>query len=137
MARILALDWGKVRVGVAISDPMGMFASPYDTFQAKPHDRLLERIKAVIEEEQVEKVIVGLPYNMDGSEGSSAESAKAFADEVRNLGAIVEHHDERLTSYEAEKKLREAGRKPSRDKGRVDRAAAALLLQDYLDSRQV
>jgi putative Holliday junction resolvase len=134
MTRILALDWGTVRVGAALSDPLGKIASPYETFPAKPQVELVRRIRETVEKEHVERIIVGLPLNMDGSEGSSAASARAFAEDVRrDLAIPVEMVDERLSSFEAEYRLRAIGRKPSRDKGRVDRAAAAILLQEYLD----
>lgn len=130
----MAVDWGRVRVGVALSDPMRMFASPYDTLDARSRDRLLESIASIIEREEVGLVVVGLPYNMDGSEGTSAEEARKLAGQIHDLGVAVDTLDERLTSFEAEQKLREIGRKPSRDKGRVDRAAAAILLQEYLNT---
>ncbi len=135
MKRVLALDWGRVRVGVALSDLMGMFAAPYDTFAAKPRAELLRRISKVIEEEEVNTVAVGLPMNMDGSEGESAKQARILAGEVEELGVKVVMIDERLSSFEAERKLREIGIQPSRDKGRVDRAAAAIMLQEFLDSK--
>jgi len=135
MSRVLALDWGSKRVGVALSDAMRMIATPYDTFQAKPREVLLEKIKRVIDEEAVTLVIVGMPYNMDGTEGKSANLAKKLADEVEALGIEVKTVDERLSSFEAERKLREAGRKPSRDKARIDRAAATLMLQEFLDAQ--
>jgi len=134
--RILALDWGTVRVGAALSDGLGMIASPYDTFPAKPQVELVRKIRDVVEREEVQRIIVGLPVNMDGSEGKSSEQARAFASIVeQEMGIPVEMVDERLTSFEAERKLRDAGRKPSRDKSRIDRAAATILLQEYLDSK--
>jgi len=134
MSRILALDWGSKRVGVAISDGLRMFASPFDTFDAKPRQELLRKIEKVIQAEEVELVIVGVPFNMDGTEGDSAKQARQLVEDVEKLGIVVETVDERLSSFQAEMKLREAGRKPSRDKGRIDRAAAAIFLQEYLDS---
>ncbi|MFH0882716.1 MAG: Holliday junction resolvase RuvX [bacterium] len=134
MTRILALDWGTVRVGAALSDYLGKFASPYETFPAKPQIELFRRVRETVEKEEVERIIIGLPLNMDGSEGVSAGNARRFAELIRGeVGIPVEMVDERLSSFEAEHRLREIGRKPSRDKGRVDRAAAALLLQEYLD----
>jgi putative Holliday junction resolvase len=135
MGRILALDWGTVRVGLALSDAGGVMASPYDTLPAKPIERLLQSLQRIVKDEEVERLVVGLPLNMDGSEGASAEKAQELAKLLEdNLPVPVRMLDERLTSFEAERKLREIGRKPSRDKGRVDRVAAAILLQEYLDS---
>jgi putative Holliday junction resolvase len=134
MTRILALDWGTVRVGAALSDVLGTFASPYETFPAKPQIELVRRIRETVEKEEVERIIIGLPLNMDGSEGASTVGARKFAELIRGEVEIpVEMVDERLSSFDAERRLREIGRKPSRDKGRVDRVAAALLLQEYLD----
>ncbi|MDP8207151.1 MAG: Holliday junction resolvase RuvX [Candidatus Electryonea clarkiae] len=135
MSRLLALDWGRKRIGVAISDPSGILASPYTTLDATPRKRLLERIKNIINEENIECIIIGLPLNMDGSEGKSALQARSLADEVESLGIPVKTHDERLSSYEANRLLRDAGKKPSRNKGLIDRAAATLILQDFLDSK--
>lgn len=133
----MALDWGTVRIGVALSDPMRMIASPYDTFDAKPRDLFLRRIAEIIDHETVTLVLVGLPFNMDGSEGSSAKGARELVRDVSALGVEVETWDERLSSFAAEKVLREIGRKPSKDKARVDRVAATMLLQEYLDSHRL
>lgn len=133
----MALDWGTVRMGVALSDPMRMIASPYDTFDAKPRELFLRRIAEIIEHETVTLVLVGLPFNMDGSEGASAKGARELVADVEALGVKVETWDERLSSFAAEKTLREIGRKPSKDKARVDRVAATMLLQEYLDSHRL
>jgi putative holliday junction resolvase len=132
---ILALDWGTVRIGVALSDGGRSLASPYDTFPAKPKQLLFQKIKKVVKTEEVSRIIVGLPINMDGSEGGSAKKAREFAAEVEAETCLdVICIDERLSSFEAEQTLISIGRKPSRDKGRVDRVAATLILQEYLDS---
>ncbi|MBS1261910.1 MAG: putative pre-16S rRNA nuclease [Calditrichaeota bacterium] len=132
--RILAVDWGTVRIGIAVSDRGRTLASPLETLPAKPRARLLERLGAIVREQNVTQIIVGLPLNMDGSEGRSARRARRFAAELAAAAGVgVIGIDERLSSFEAERTLRAIGRQPSRDKGRVDRVAAALLLQEYLD----
>lgn len=137
MGRVLALDWGTVRIGLALSDLGGTIASPYDTLPAKPRDQLIRKLRSIIDAEMVDRLIVGLPLNMDGSRGGSANKAQELADELaRELELPIELVDERLTSFEAERKLREIGRKPSRDKGRVDRVAATIMLQEYLDQKK-
>ncbi len=136
MGRTLAIDWGRKRVGVALSDPEGLLASPYDTLPAKPRSRLMEAIGRIVKKENVERIIVGLPLNMNGTEGRSVEEARALVVQIGALDIPVEMIDERLTSWEAEKRLIASGRKPSRDKARIDRAAAAILLQSYLDNRR-
>lgn len=133
----MGLDWGRVRVGVALSDLSQCIATPRRTLKAVPRKALLEEIQRIIEWEEVTLVIVGIPYNMDGSEGESALQARRLVEDVRQLGVAVEEHDERLTSFSAKQVLRELGKKPSREKEQIDRVAAAILLQDYLDSRQV
>lgn len=134
MNRVLALDWGTVRIGLALSDPGGTIASPYDTLPAKPRDQLIRKLRSIIANEMVDRLVVGLPLHMDGSRGGSAEKAEELANLLREEFTLpVEMIDERLTSFEAERKLREIGRKPSRDKGRVDRVAATIMLQEYLD----
>lgn len=136
MGRMLALDWGRVRVGVALSDALGLLATPYDTYQAKPREQLLDRIVGLVQREMVDRVIIGLPLNMDGTEGASATEARRLGQELTERGLQVVYYDERLSSYEAESRLRSMGRKPSRDKERVDRAAAAIILQEYLDTHR-
>lgn len=132
--RILALDWGEVRIGIATSDVGRSLASPFDTIPAKPREEAVRKIVRLVDEYDVTLILVGLPLNMDGSEGKSAEKARAFAEEIKlATGKPVECIDERLSSFSAEQALRALGRKPSKDKGRVDRTAAALILQEYLD----
>jgi putative pre-16S rRNA nuclease len=133
--RILALDWGTVRIGAALSDAGRSLASPHETFSAKPKQLLFQQIKKTVSDYEVMRIVVGLPINMDGTEGESAKKARNFATEIKEMiGLDVICIDERLSSFEAEQTLRALGRKPSRDKGRVDRVAAALFLQEYLDS---
>ncbi len=136
MSRIMALDWGKKRIGVALSDPTGTLASPFTTLEAYPRDRLMERLREIVRDESVEAIIVGLPVSLDGHLGESAIKAQAFAEEVTVLGIPVETYDERFTSSEATQRLQKQNRKPSRKKGLVDRAAAAIFLQDYLDEQK-
>jgi putative Holliday junction resolvase len=92
-------------------------------------------LREIISRHSIARLVVGLPLNMDGSEGSSAQGAREFAERLRELDLPIDWQDERLSSFSAEKMLREAGRKPSREKARVDQAAAAVFLQEYLDSQ--
>lgn len=131
--RILAVDWGEKRIGLALSDPMRILASPFDTVPGKPREKLIELLGRLIEDQQVTLVIVGLPRNMDGSEGKSAIEARKLAEQIEAHGVPVELVDERLSSYSATQLLQQMGRKPSRKKELVDRAAAAIFLQEYLD----
>ncbi|MBZ0266194.1 Holliday junction resolvase RuvX [bacterium] len=131
-SRILAIDWGTRRIGVAISDRSGTLASPLVTLNAS--DKLLiDKIRDIIIDEEIDRIIVGLPLNMDGSEGKSSIAAREFGVRLNELEIPIEMRDERLSSWSAENLLRESGKKPSKDKARVDRAAAAIFLQGYLD----
>ena len=133
--RTLGLDYGERRVGVAVSDPTDCFAQPLETVprtQRVP-ERALERIGELAAEYQVRRIVVGLPLQMDGRAGRQAERARAFGDSVaRHTGLPVEYLDERLTSVEATRVLSEAGARPGRNRERVDRVAAALLLGTFL-----
>ena len=136
MPRILAIDWGEKRVGVALSDPSGTIATPLPTQYAKPKKRILSFLRDVIRKESVATVIVGCPNNMDGTASKSSEEAAKFAAELlRPFKGRVSllFHDERLTSWAARQMLRELGEKPAKGGGRVDQIVAASILQAYLD----
>jgi len=136
MARILAIDWGEKRVGVAISDPSGTIATPLPTQYAKPKKKILAFLRDTIRKQGVVMVIVGCPNNMDGTPSPSSVGAGRFAEELlRPFRGKVElqFHDERLTSWAARQMLRELGEKPAKGAGRVDQIVAASILQAYLD----
>lgn len=135
--RILALDHGTVRIGVAVSDEMKLFASPLEFIPATPPAGVMERLRQLIQEKDVELIVLGLPRNMDGSYGPAAEKVRAFADHLRaEVTVPLVMWDERLSSVQAHRMLREAGHKARRQKDKVDASAAAILLQSYLDSIQ-
>ncbi|MBC7266978.1 MAG: Holliday junction resolvase RuvX [Coriobacteriia bacterium] len=135
--RVLGLDIGSVRVGVAISDPSGSVAVPRTVLDAK---RLFDdpsELKAIVEDEGVGLLVVGLPVTMAGEEGPQADRARSAGDALgAALGVPVEYFDERLTSAEASAAMRSGGVKSRHQRGRIDAAAAALMLQAYLDSRK-
>ncbi len=131
--RILAVDPGSRRVGLAISDPTGTIASPLTVVQAEPDDGLADRLAGLAREQEAERIVVGLPRNMDGTRGPAAASAERLAARLRAAtGLPVETFDERLTSVAAERSLVETGMKRDRRRKNVDQVAAALLLQAYL-----
>ncbi|GBD10404.1 Putative pre-16S rRNA nuclease [bacterium HR23] len=134
--RILALDVGARRIGCALSDPEGRIAFPAETLQRRT---LLEDIQAVLalaHRQGVQAIVVGLPVSLSGEKGPQAREVLAFVEALRRASPLpVETWDERFTTVEAERLLREAGRQPSREKARRDAAAAAVLLQAYLDGR--
>lgn len=134
--RWLGIDHGKSRIGLAISDELASFAHPYRTLQAGGNATV--EIQAIVVQEQVEGIVIGLPKNMDGTLGPSAESAKAFGQELGRLLPAVKiiFWDERLTTREAQRALHEAGKNTKRSKKMIDQVAAQILLQSYLDSLQ-
>lgn len=133
MERILALDPGTRRIGVALSDPLGLTAQPHGTLDATAAD-LDARLRALAAEAGAGMIVVGLPIGLNGTEGRAAEQARAFAARVAAAtGLPVRLHDERLTTVTAERVLLEAGLRRERRKAVRDKVAAAVLLQSYLD----
>ena len=133
--RILSLDVGKKKVGIAISDALGITAQPLDTLIRKAKKADLARIEKVIHDMNVSKIIVGLPLNMDGTEGAMAKEIYSFVKELeKEIKIPVELWDERLTTMEAERLLLEADLSRKKRKKLDDKIAAQLILQSYLDS---
>ena len=135
--RIMGLDYGKKRIGVAVSDPLGWIAQGVEVVVFSSLASALERIMELIKEYETERIVVGLPVNMNGSYGPSAEAAKEFAGRLTAVtGLPVEFWDERLTTVEAEKLLVGADINRAKRRQVIDKIAAALILQGYLDRRQ-
>jgi putative Holliday junction resolvase len=133
--RILALDHGTKRIGVAVSDELKMIAQPLEFVAAEPFAEFLERLKELLREKEVELVVVGLPRNMDGSYGPAALKVQDFVAALRNAVTVpIETFDERLTSVQANRFLIQAKVRREKRKEKVDKTAAAILLQSYLDS---
>ena len=133
--RILALDHGTVRIGVALSDELKMIATPLEVIPAEPWAGFLDRLKELIREREVELIIIGLPRNMDGSHGPAALKVQEFISVLQGAVAVpIQKVDERLSSVQAQRFLREAGKKSRQQRGQVDQTAAAILLQSYLDN---
>jgi putative Holliday junction resolvase len=128
------VDPGKRRVGLAVSDPTGVVATPLDTLPAPPQSTLATRIAGVAAAQEAERVVVGLPVRLDGSQGPEALAARTLADQVRQAtGLPVDLIDERLTSAQAEKALLSGGASRARRRQVRDRVAATLILQAYLE----
>jgi putative Holliday junction resolvase len=135
--RYIALDVGSRRIGIAVSDPLLIIAQPLKTISRQPESASLQEIKEICKEYNVLAIIVGLPKNMDGSLGSQAEDAQYYAKLLEdNLKIDIVFEDERLTSKEAERTLIFQNKKPSRNKPLIDMAAAAIILQQYLNKRR-
>ena len=132
MSRVMAVDLGSVRTGVAVSDELGMLAQPWKTLPGG--DKTLDAIVSAVAELKPSRVLVGLPRNMDGTYGPAAEAARAFADLLRaRIECPVDLWDERLTTVSAQRALRESGRKARDQRSVVDQVAAQFLLQSWLD----
>lgn len=132
MSRVMAVDLGSVRTGIAVSDELGMLAQPWKTLPGG--DKALEAVVSAIGELKPSRVIVGLPRNMDGTYGPAAEGARSFAEQLKSrVACAVDLWDERLTTVAAQRALQESGRKARDQRGVVDQVAAQILLQSWLD----
>jgi putative Holliday junction resolvase len=135
--RTLALDVGAVRIGVALSDDTGTLASGLVTLRAAGARKDAQAVARLVHEHGAGEVVVGLPLRLDGTLGSRAEEVLAFVDRLRRVLKVpVVTRDERLTSVAAGERLAEAGVRRRERRGRIDEAAAALILQEHLDSRR-
>jgi putative Holliday junction resolvase len=133
--RLLALDIGKKRIGVAVSDPLKMFAIGLDTISRYPENKSIENIVLLCQQYKVSKIIAGFPLNMKGQEGVQTEDVHEYIGLLQQSTEIViELQDERLTSVLAQKILIEQKISPSRNKGLIDKKAAELILQQYMDT---
>jgi len=136
MGRVLAVDWGKRRVGLAISDETRTICRPLPTAPGTSTRKLVTRIESIVQEEGVDTVVVGHPIGMGGGAGPSADSARKLSDAIQ--GRLPEIRvllwDERLTTREAVHLLHKKGERVRKRSGRIDQVAAAVLLQAYLDS---
>jgi putative Holliday junction resolvase len=133
--RLLALDIGVKRIGVAVSDPLNMFSIGLETINRKPHKDSISAIRSLCEQYSIKKIIAGLPLNLKGQKAFQAEDVQNY---ILELGQALEieiiTQDERLTSVMAQKILIEQNISPSKNKGLIDKKAAELILQQYLDS---
>jgi len=136
----LALDPGTKRIGVAASDPLGISVRPLPFIPAQPEDEALKKIAALVAEREASTVVIGLPINMDGTEGPAAKGAREFAERLRaalpSPAPEVVLWDESLTTDEAEKQLLAKGFSHRERKQVIDSLSAAILLKSWLDARQ-
>lgn len=135
--RAAAIDLGTVRVGLAVSDELGLLAHVRPFLDGRDTGRLIGQLRALVDAEQIDVFVVGLPRQLDGSEGLSARRSRAFAKRLgQESGARVELLDERWTTREALGRLRDQGLDQRRARSKVDSAAAAILLQTWLDTHR-
>jgi len=133
--RILAIDHGTRRIGIALSDELHIIAQPREFIPADPFPEFLARLKQILREQEVGLVLVGMPRNMDGSYGPAALKVQEFVAVLNEvIGVPIKTWDERLTSVQANRFLRQAQVRGRKQKEKVDQTAAAILLQSYLDS---
>lgn len=132
--KILSMDVGDRRIGMAVSDALGWTAQGIPTLERRSNQYDLDKIREVLEEYKPECIIVGLPKNMNGTLGPQGEKVMAFAEKLKiRFGLPVEYWDERLTTVSAHKAMIEADMSRQKRKKRVDQIAAVLILQSYLD----
>ena len=135
--RILGIDFGTKRIGLALSDPLGFTAQGLETLAVQNKRKTLEYLSKLCSDLKVEEVVVGLPVNMNGTLGPKAEETKSWVEKLKAvLNIPVNTWDERLTSREADRSMVEAGLSRARQKQESDRLAATLILQNYLESKR-
>lgn len=136
MGRILGLDVGDRRIGIALSDEMHFIASPHSVYTRVGYGPDCKHLLSLYRQSQCTLVVCGLPKNMDGSIGFQAEKVMAFAEKLKEAGIPVEFQDERLSTVAAHDALIEGGMRRDGRKGTVDKVAAAVILQQYLDKQR-
>jgi putative Holliday junction resolvase len=133
--RVLAIDHGTVRMGIAMSDELKMIAQPLEFIPAEPFAGFLDRLKELLREYEVELILLGMPRNMDGSYGEATMKVREFEAVLKNsITAPIKTWDERLTSVQANRSLTQGRAKKKKKRQNVDAMSAAILLQSYLDS---
>lgn len=135
MQRILGIDYGEKRIGLALSDPLGITARPFKLLVRTKLSQDLKEIQALLEEHEITKVVIGLPLNMDGSEGFMVEASRKFSSALSEIHTIeIIEMDERLTSQQADMALKSASLRGAKKKKHIDAVSAQIILQTYLDS---
>ncbi len=134
MGKILGIDIGTKMLGVALSDDTGKIAFPKDVVPIENIDEIAGKIEKIADESSVETIVIGLPVHLSGDESKMSSLARKVANELDNHGYKTKLWDERLSSIEAERTMRTLGKKPSRNKNDLNKIAAAIILQSYLDS---
>jgi len=132
MSRILAIDLGSKRVGLAMTDPLRMIASPYRTLHCRSDKQLITDVMAIVEANAVETVVIGLPLHEDSTESEGSTRSRSFAAKLNRRGVDTVLWDERYTSRDAEESLRRCGLDRRRALAKIDSIAASHILEDYL-----
>lgn len=131
--RIMGIDYGKVRIGIALTDLLKIIASPYEVYKSVSLQKDVEYFVKLVKEKEVEKIVLGLPLNMDGSEGERAKRTRIFGEMLEKACSVpVVYQDERLSSVEAENYLLDGDVRRDKCKNLIDKVAATIILEDYL-----
>ena len=133
--RIVALDVGDRRIGIAVSDPLGITAQPIETYTRVGYGPDSRHIAQIAEKYETDQILCGLPRNMDGTQGFQVDKVREFASKLEELGLVVSYYDERMTTMLAEGALLEANMRREDRKKKVDMVAAVMILQSYLDAK--
>ncbi len=138
MNRVMALDFGDARIGIAMSDIMKIIANGYETYKRVSEEKDLQYIVGLVKPNAVDEIVFGLPINMDGTEGDRVLRTREFADKLQQLipNVKISFQDERLTTVTGERMLIEAGVRREKRKGVIDKIAATIILQQYLDCKR-
>ncbi len=134
--RLMGIDFGDARVGVALSDPLMIMSQGYKTIKNDGSDTLFEELAAIIKEKEVTKIIIGLPKNMDNSQGFRTDATMAFSEKLKTYTDVeIDFSDERLTTVSAHGFLNEMNVRGKKRKGAVDTLSAALILETYMKKK--
>jgi len=138
VSRILGIDYGTVRIGLALSDPTGTLASPLPHWENNSVPKIRRSLHELIQTHEISRIVVGLPRNMDGSYGPAAENVRNFILQIQEgLSTPIETQDERLTTAQASKQLSQMGLNQKELRQKIDSSSASLILQQYLDRKRV
>ena len=135
MGRILGIDYGDVRIGLALTDPLKIIASPFRTIQNRNNDFIIKELDFIINEKKIETLVIGLPIGLNSQETIQTKKVRLFADLIKILGIPIYFQDERLSSISAKKSLMIQNIKTGSNKSMIDKAAAAIFLQQFIDTK--
>ena len=135
MGRILGIDYGDVRIGLALTDPLKIIASPFRTIQNRNNDFIIKELGSIINEKKIETLVIGLPIGLNNQETIQTKKVRIFADLIKILEIPIYFQDERLSSISAKKSLIVQNIKTGFNKSMIDKAAAAIFLQQFIDTK--
>lgn len=136
MGRILSIDHGEVRIGLALSDPLKIISSPYKTIKNSGDESVLAELKSIIGEKDIELIILGHPVGLDGNKTKKTVHVEEFAEKLKGLGVEIVLYDESFTTVKAHKIIHSMGKKTGNNKEMIDMLAAQVILEDYMRSVQ-